>query len=140
LLRVLENRTFRVLGASSDTRFGGRVLAATHVDPDARRKEGRFRDDLYYRLDALAVRVPPLDEHKDDIPALVEHFMRKEHRRVRLADETLASLARTSWPGNVRELRNLVHRLAVLVEGEVVRPEDVEEHGRAEPRAGDAEA
>lgn len=70
LLRVLENRTFRVLGAAADSRFEGRILAATHVGLEARRKEGRFRDDLYYRLEVLTLRVPSLDERKEDIPAV----------------------------------------------------------------------
>ncbi len=128
LLRVLENRTFRVLGASSDSRFDGRVLAATHVDLEARRKEGRFRDDLYYRLEVLTVRVPPLDERKEDIPGLAERFAREAERRIFLSDGAKDELMRMSWPGNVRELRNLVHRLAVFVERDVVQASDVREH------------
>lgn len=128
LLRVLENRTFRVLGAASDSRFDGRVLAATHVDLEARRKDGRFRDDLYYRLEVLTVRVPPLDERQEDIPALAERFAREAERRIFLSNGAKEELMRMSWPGNVRELRNLVHRLAVFVERDTVQASDVRQH------------
>lgn len=120
LLRVLENRTYRMLGASADSRFEGRIIAATHVDLPRRVAEGRFREDLFYRLEVLTVRVPALNERKEDIPALVEHFARETPRRVRFGDEALAALQRTDWPGNVRQLRNLVHRLSVFCEGNEV--------------------
>jgi DNA-binding NtrC family response regulator len=128
LLRVLENRTFRVLGAPSDSRFEGRILAATHVDLDARSKEGRFREDLYYRLEVLRLRVPSLDERKEDIPALAERFARETPRQIALSDGAKEAMMSLSWPGNVRELRNLVHRLAVFVEGNTVQADDVHAH------------
>lgn len=137
LLRVLENRTYRVLGASADSHFGGRVLAATHVALEGRRKDGRFRDDLYYRLDVLTVRVPSLDERKEDIPALAERFVREAPRRVYLSDDAKDSLMTMTWPGNVRELRNLVHRLAVFVESDIVEAADVREH-KSEARHGES--
>ena len=136
LLRVLDNRTFRVLGASADSRFQGRVLAATHVDLNERRQQGRFRDDLFYRLDVLTVRVPPLDSHKEDIPALAEHFLRAAPRRVFLSEAAKGALMSMSWPGNVRELRNLMYRLSALVDGDIVEPADVREH---KPENGCAE-
>ena len=128
LLRVLENRTFRVLGAPSDSRFEGRILAATHVDLEARSKEGRFREDLYYRLEVLRLRVPSLDERKEDIPALAERFARETPRQIALSDGAKEAMMSLSWPGNVRELRNLVHRLAVFVEGNTVQADDVRAH------------
>lgn len=133
LLRVLENRTFRVLGAASDCRFEGRILAATHVDLDSRRGEGRFRDDLYYRLEVLRISVPSLDERKEDIPALAERFARETARQITLSEGAKAALMSLSWPGNVRELRNLVHRLAVFVDGKIVQAEDVQAH-KGDPR------
>jgi len=132
LLRVLENRTFRVLGAAADSRFDGRVLAATHVELEERRKEGRFRDDLYYRLDVLTVRVPSLDERKEDIPALAERFAREAQRRIVFTENAKEALMEMSWPGNVRELRNLVHRLAVFAERDMVDAADVREHKSSE--------
>lgn len=128
LLRVLENRTFRMLGAAEDSRFFGRVLAATHVDLAERRQQGRFRDDLYYRLDVLTVRVPPLDERRDDIPALAEHFLRGGPRPAHLSDEAKEVLMKMSWPGNVRELRNLMHRLIAFIDGDTIEAIDVYAH------------
>lgn len=139
LLRVLENRTFRVLGAPADTRFGGRVLAATHVDLDAFQRQGRFREDLFYRLEVLTVRVPPLAERKEDIPALAERFARDATQPKMLSDGAKEALMQFSWPGNVRQLRNLVHRLTVFVEGDTIDADDVNEHQAAtgpDARAG----
>lgn len=132
LLRVLENRTYRVLGASEDRRFQGRVLAATHVDLAERRRQGRFRDDLYYRLDVLTVRVPSLDERKEDIPALAEHFLRAAPRQVALSDGAKEALMKRSWPGNVRELRNLIYRLSAFVDTDTIEAADVQEYKPAE--------
>ncbi len=126
LLRVLENRTYRVLGGSADSRFEGRLIAATHVDLATRAAEGRFRADLFYRLEVLTVRVPSLDERKQDIPALVEHLAKEIPRRTRFTEEAMAALSRIDWIGNVRQLRNLVHRLAVFSEREQVDAADVE--------------
>lgn len=138
LLRVLDNRTFRVLGASQDIRFEGRIIAATHVDLQSRVREGRFRQDLYYRLEVFTVSVPALDERKEDVPLLVEHFLRKTGRRLRFAPEALAALEQLDWPGNVRQLRNLVQRLATFAEREVVTAADVELHRAANICQADA--
>lgn len=132
LLRVLENRTFRMLGASDDTRFQGRVLAATHVDLAERRQQGRFRDDLYYRLDVLTIRVPTLDERKEDIPALAEHFIRAAPRHVALSDDAKDALMKLSWGGNVRELRNLMNRLSAFVDADVIEAADVRKYKSAD--------
>ncbi len=138
LLRVLESRTFRMLGAAEDSHFAGRVLAATHIDLEERRQQGRFRDDLYYRLDVLTVRVPPLDERKEDIPALAEHFLRTAPRRMSLSSEARDALVRLSWAGNVRELRNLMYRLSTFVEKDVIHAADVYVHKTAARIAGEA--
>jgi two-component system response regulator HydG len=138
LLRVLESRTYRSLGASTDSRFEGRLIAATHVDLSSRVEAGRFRQDLYYRLEVLTVRVPALDERKEDIPALVEHLSREAPRQLHYSEEALAALMQRNWPGNVRQLRNFVHRLSVLVEHNSVTKVDIEAHQvHDEPRSAE---
>lgn len=136
LLRVLENRTFRALGAPADTRFDGRVLAATHVDLDALQRQGRFREDLFYRLEVMTVRVPSLAERKEDIPALAERFARDATQPKALSDSAKEALMQLSWPGNVRQLRNLVHRLTVFVEGDTIEADDVNEQASTGSDAG----
>jgi DNA-binding NtrC family response regulator len=131
LLRVLENRTYRVLGASRDNQFEGRIVAATHVDLKARVKAKQFREDLYYRLEVLTVRIPALDERKEDIPALVEHLAKELHRSVRFSPDGLEALAQMRWPGNIRQLRNLIQRLAVFSESELITAADLESYSTA---------
>lgn len=131
LLRVVENRTYRALGSASDCRFEGRLLAATHVDLAQRIAANRFRADLYYRLEILTIRVPSLDERKEDIPVLVDHFAKDTLQRVRFSEAALEALTRWDWPGNVRQLRNLVHRLAVFVDHDFVTERDIAEHRSA---------
>lgn len=114
LLRVLETRTFRPLGAQEQRPFTGRIVAATHRNLEAMVNSGRFREDLYYRLAVFTIDVPGLDQRKEDIPALVRHFAIRELTPPRFSVEALERLKLRSWPGNVRELRNLVSRIAVL--------------------------
>jgi len=119
LLRALETRQVRRLGANEWRPFDARVVAATHRDLRARAAEGTFRQDLYYRLAVVEVRVPALRERKDDIPGLVERFLAAHDPPRTLADlppHALALLAAHSFPGNVRELRNLVARLVLFPE------------------------
>jgi two-component system response regulator HydG len=126
LLRVLEDGEVRAVGADASRKVDVRVVAATHQELEARVREGRFRQDLFYRLDVVPLHVPPLRERREDIPLLVEHFVaqsRKRNPRARLAGftpEALAALAAAPWPGNVRELENLVERLAVVTVQETV--------------------
>ena len=120
LLRVLEDGEVRAVGADGARGVDVRVIAATHQDLETRVKEGRFRADLFYRLNVVALRVPPLRERREDIPLLVEHFVAQARTRnprspvTALAAEAVAELARMPWPGNVRELENLVERLVLL--------------------------
>jgi two-component system response regulator HydG len=120
LLRVLEDGEVRAVGADGSRSVEVRVIAATHQDLEARVKEGRFRADLFYRLNVVSLRVPPLRERGEDIPMLVEHFIAQARARnprspvTGLAPEVVAELARMPWPGNVRELENLVQRLVLL--------------------------
>jgi two-component system response regulator HydG len=126
LLRVLEDGEVRAVGADASRKVDVRVVAATHQELEVRVREGRFRQDLFYRLNVVPLQVPPLRERREDIPLLVEHFVaqsRKRNPRARLAGfspEALAALASAPWPGNVRELENLVERLAVVTVQEQV--------------------
>jgi len=119
LLRVLETRTYRPVGASQARTFEGRVVAATHADLEERVAKGQFREDLFYRLNVLEVTVPSLDERREDIPALIAHFAAKQSRALEFTAPAIELLTNASWPGNVRQLRNLVDRLAVFTESQV---------------------
>ncbi|NVJ25526.1 MULTISPECIES: sigma-54-dependent transcriptional regulator [Myxococcus] len=123
LLRVLETGAYRRVGSTEDLVFQGRVVAATHADLEERVKQRGFREDLYYRLAVLEVQVPALDERREDIPALLAHFVTRQRRRLQFSEEAVAVLTRASWPGNVRQLRTLVDRLTVFAEEDHVTPE-----------------
>jgi DNA-binding NtrC family response regulator len=117
-----------------ERRFRGRIVAATHVDLLERVMQGRFREDLFHRLDVLEVHVPALEERPEDIPVLVDAFLARQPRRMRFTEDALAALRSRRWPGNVRELRNLVDRAAVLCHAELVSAADLE---RLERTQGD---
>jgi DNA-binding NtrC family response regulator len=122
LLRVIESRSFRALGGTTECQFSGRVVAATHANLEDRVKEGRFREDLFFRLNVLPVRVPSLAERPDDIPALLAHFASQQNRVLTFSPEAIEILAQQTWPGNVRQLRTLVERLTVFTDDTVVTP------------------
>ncbi|TAN62722.1 MAG: sigma-54-dependent Fis family transcriptional regulator [Magnetospirillum sp.] len=118
LLRVMETGEFRPLGQTALRRTETRVIAATNRDLMAEVKAGRFREDLYYRLNVFSIRVPPLCERRSDIPLLVAHLMARSKAEIRdIEPAAMARLVEYSWPGNVRELRNVVERMLMLVEG-----------------------
>jgi DNA-binding NtrC family response regulator len=125
MLRVLQDRTFEPVGSSKSITVDVRVVAATNQDLERAIREGRFREDLYYRLNVIPIEVPPLRERNDDIPLLVQYFLDVMHQQKgtrvdSISDEALALLCRHDWPGNVRELENLIERLSVLRgEGEI---------------------
>jgi len=128
LLRVLQERCYRRVGAQTDRRIDVRILASTNRDLSAMVAEGRFREDLFYRLNVMSIRVPALRERPEDIPVLAAHFLtqfRTEFARgpVALAEETRRKLLSWSWPGNVRELRNALERAVLLSEGDLIQPE-----------------
>ncbi len=127
LLRVLEDRRFRPLGSPIELPLHARVLAATHVDLERRIVEGRFREDLFYRLNVVSIDVPSLAERESDLPVLVASFAREFARKLRFTDDALARLAERRWSGNVRELRNAVQRIALLAEEDVVDAAAVDE-------------
>ena len=118
LLRALEAREVRPVGATKSVRCDVRVVAATNRDLQEEVKRGSFREDLFFRLNVVRVRVPPLRRRKEDIPALVEHFLRaaaaRGAQRPPVAADVLTLLANHSWPGNVRELKNFVERFRVF--------------------------
>ncbi|HVP39122.1 MAG TPA: sigma-54 dependent transcriptional regulator [Candidatus Saccharimonadales bacterium] len=127
LLRVLETGTFRRVGGTVDIRVDVRVIAATNRSLESMMKEGAFREDLYYRLNVFSISIPPLRDRRDDIPLLVEHFIRNSSivpkRSVKISSEAGEVLARYLWPGNVRELDNVIERALILCDGGVLLPE-----------------
>ncbi len=129
LLRVLQERSFERVGGNQTIRCNVRVVAATHRDLETRIAEGKFREDLFYRLNVFPIDVPALRERREDLPALVEtiaaQLARTGRGEVRFTPEALQALAGYEWPGNVRELTNLVERLAVLHPGGSVRVQDL---------------
>jgi len=142
LLRVLQERTIRRIGSDRPAEIDVRVVAATKTDLAGMVKAGGFREDLYYRLNVVTVALPALAERVEDIPALVEHFIRRHGagRDYRVGPETMKMLAAAGWPGNVRELENAVCRAVALTpEGGELRPEDLLRPGQA-PAAGSAPA
>jgi two-component system, NtrC family, response regulator AtoC len=129
LLRFLEEKAFKRVGGSSDLRVNVRVIAATNRDLQAEVRAGRFRQDLFYRLNVIAIVLPPLRERRDDIPRLVNYYVdayNAEFRKRKTGVSTVAMrlLSDYTWPGNVRELRNAVERAMLLGGGEQLVPED----------------
>jgi two-component system, NtrC family, nitrogen regulation response regulator NtrX len=123
VLRVLQEQVVDQVGGSTGVRVDVRVLAATNKDLSAEIRAGRFRDDLYFRLNVIPIFVPPLRDRDEDVPLLAEHFMtelaREHGRRPRIiGPDAVALLRRYPWPGNVRELRNVVERLLIMVPGD----------------------
>jgi DNA-binding NtrC family response regulator len=136
LLRVLETGSVLRVGGSKAIAVDPRVIAATHRNLDKHVEEGRFREDLLYRLNVFPIQLPPLRDRGDDVELLAQHFLteinRAEDTRKRLAPEALVKLRSYSWPGNVRELKNLVHRAAILADS-VISPEDIPLEPDTEP-------
>ncbi len=135
LLRVLEDEKIRRVGDTRDMQVDVRIITATHRDLHAETKAGRFREDLFYRLNVLPIHCPPLRERRDDIPLLIDHFVAKNNTRLGtsirgLDTETRRLLYEYSWPGNVRELENTIERAMVLSEGEQIVAADLPERIR----------
>lgn len=127
LLRVLQEREFERVGGNQTLKVDVRLIAATNRDLKRMVAEGRFREDLYYRLNVINIRLPSLRERTSDVPALAAHFLRvysaENTKQVdRISDAALKQLSAYSWPGNVRELENVIERAVVLTEGSVVEP------------------
>ena len=130
LLRVLQEREFERVGGTAPVKVDVRVIAATNRTLRDEVLEGRFREDLYYRLNVIEVAMPPLRDRKEDIPALVSHFLDK-HRYsgvampARISEEAMDNLMEYDWPGNVRELENIIQRAVVLSRGELITPDHI---------------
>jgi len=126
ILRVLENGTFRRLGGTADIKVDVRVISATNKDLQEEIKSGRFREDLFYRLNVIPIHIPPLRERKEDIPLLINHFLKKISGNVKsITPEAMRVFINYSWKGNVRELENVIERVALLVDKEEIAPADL---------------
>ncbi len=128
LLRVLQENEVRMIGDSKSTKIDVRVIAATARNLEEDVKKGAFREDLYYRLNVLSIKIPPLRDRAEDIPLLCDHFMERFNRSLNkkitsIAPAAMSRLLEYPWPGNVRELENAIERALVLVEGDVLLPE-----------------
>ncbi len=140
LLRVIQHKTFEPVGGSEPRKVDVRIIAATNKDIEAEVASGRFRADLYYRLNVLPIYIPPLRERKEDIPLLAEHFLKKSRREVKkqlegFSPEAMEALLSYSWPGNVRELENAVERAAVITREELIGSDSLVLHAPGERRA-----
>jgi two-component system nitrogen regulation response regulator NtrX len=151
VLRALQEQVVQPVGGTSSVRVDVRVLAATNKDLPSEIRAGRFREDLYFRLNVIPIFVPPLHDRREDIPLLAEHFMagfaREYGRRMKTLDPTaVAALQGYPWPGNVRELRNVIERLIIMVPGDVITAPDLTflegpfAYGDAAEPGGDGEA
>ncbi len=130
LLRVIQEREIDKIGFPRPVPVNVRIIAATNRDLRARIDDGQFREDLFYRLSVVAIELPPLRERRDDIPLLLQHFLRKhcEHYKLSipsLTDDAVDLLTRYAWPGNVRELENVIERLVVLGQSNVIHSEQL---------------
>jgi DNA-binding NtrC family response regulator len=138
LLRVMQEREFMRLGGMETIKVDVRIIAATNCDLRQMVEEGRFREDLYYRLHVINIYLPPLRERKDDIPVLTQHFLEKygeenNKKGMELTGDALDLLMEYSWPGNVRELENVIERAVVLNPGMRVGPDLIPDHVRTSP-------
>jgi DNA-binding NtrC family response regulator len=128
LLQVLDSRELRRVGGTRVHRVDVRIIAATNKDLAQEVRAARFREDLYYRLNVVSLAIPPLRERKEDIPLLIEHFLKQfgaSYTRKTLSPEALQLLTDYAWPGNVRELANTIERLLILAPGDVIGPDDL---------------
>jgi nitrogen regulation protein NR(I) len=146
LLRVVQEQTLERVGGVKMIRVDVRVLSATHQDLKLKIKEGSFREDLFYRLNTVTLKLPPLRERKEDLPLLIDHLLRKYserlHRPVRgMSPEARAVLTTYNYPGNIRELENIIERGVLLSQGEALRLEDLpEELHHASPSTAESES
>ena len=126
LLHVIEDQTVRALGSEQPRKINVRIIAATNKDLDQMVKDGSFREDLYFRLNVFHIPLPPLEQRKEDLPELINHFISKECKKMGLPDtiviqpEALQCLLSYNWPGNVRELQNIIARAIILSENNMI--------------------
>jgi two-component system response regulator PilR (NtrC family) len=140
LLRVLQERCVRPVGGTAEVPIDVRVIAATNRDLERQVAENTFREDLYYRLNVIPVTVPPLRDRREDVPLLVNHFVRKYAKSAgrtiaQVEPESLGQLSNYEWPGNVRQLENTIERAVALETGDVLRVQLPVERARARAAA-----
>ena len=138
ILRVLQQREFERVGGTETLQSNARVVSATHRDLAAEVAAGRFREDLFYRLNVARIIIPPLRDRPDDIPPLVESILRRVERRhgwgeLSLSAEALAAIVGNPWPGNVRQLENALAQAAIRSQGRIILPEHLDASSRADP-------
>ena len=130
LLRVLQNKTIEPVGSTETINIDSRVIAATHRDLEKMVQENKFREDLFYRLNVIPIRIPALKERREDIPLLISYFVERfssadRSNEITFSDKALEMLLGYDWPGNVRELENIIERLVILRGGNEILPEDL---------------
>jgi DNA-binding NtrC family response regulator len=132
LLRVLESRTFERIGGIETIKTSARILTATNKDLRKLVEEGKFREDLYYRLDVVSVHLPPLRDRVEDIPLIIKHFLKEFSQesgiKKEISEETINILCAYSWPGNIRELKNCIERMFVLCRENIMQPKNIPPH------------
>ena len=132
LLRILQEQEFERIGGKGVQRVNMRVIAATNADLETLIRKGKFRSDLFYRLNVLNLKIPPLRECQEDVPVLINHFLDVFHREycqsTTFSSACMAMLCKYDWPGNIRELGNIVEKMAVEVEGRVVETNDIPQY------------
>ena len=138
ILRVLQEGEIQRVGSSDTLKVNVRVIAATNKDLEALVKAKEFREDLYYRLNVVRLRLPPLRERVEDVPQIVDFFLQnlaksKKTKARKVSPEALAILCRHDWPGNVRELENMIYRSAVIAQGDAILPKDLPDEVRLNP-------
>lgn len=138
LLRVLQEREYRPIGSDRIVRVDFRLVCATNIDVDTALKEGRLREDLYFRINTITLKVPPLRERAEDIPLLCEHFLERFRQQYQknvkgIAPTAYHILIRHRWPGNVRELENVIERGVLVAKGQEITVNDLPEAVRNEP-------
>jgi len=134
LLRVIQEREITRVGSTKPIKVNVRILAATNENLADLVRDGKFREDLFYRLSVVPIHLPPLRERKEDIPLLLEHFLQKYNRITRkkinsISSEVKKALTEYDWPGNIRELENTIERAVVLSKGDEIELEDLMYHG-----------
>jgi DNA-binding NtrC family response regulator len=131
LLRAIQERTIERLGSNTPIHIDARFIAATAQDLDALVAAGRFREDLYYRLNVVSISLPPLRRRKEDIPLLVQRFLGRSQRAITIGPDALDRIMAHHWPGNVRELENVIARAIVLAPGEIITPDSIQISSRS---------
>ncbi|TGK04245.1 sigma-54-dependent Fis family transcriptional regulator [Leptospira langatensis] len=142
VLRILQEQRFEKLGSTEQVSVDVRVIAATNIPVEDAIKEGKFREDLYYRLNVIPIVIPPLRDRKSDIPLLVDYYVRHtiEENNLpakKIEKEALSILENHFWPGNIRELKNVVERLCIMTVGEIIRAQDVKDSLKGFVKAND---